>query len=363
MACPEDQYASVHGEVGYDERGAPALTVHIGWVGTGTHHMVRLDSERYVTWMLEHGDYELPDIEPVLLIGAAEGKSFRWSQQTTPCPDELKRRGGNPLYEFLRYTSGRLCIQRLQTWNCFRLADDNVVEIALDYSRTVLTRVDLEVFKKRCLWRYSWYHRNGLACAAVEVGTSDRPPRFVDRDDLSWYTLAAGMNSRSIPGGVLPSDAVSGEDCVWMAMHVLVLGLSQADCVAPPRSVPASTSLSLLSAVTHLSGKRLDNRLSNLQLMPGVRPVVAYSIKLTRRAKGDRWEWRHGTPSRATTLQSASRRPDAVQATWLHVLRSAAAWEALQPLRTDSPSLFALPYAPGRQVASPPSSANTSASS
>ena len=117
-----------------------------------------------------------------------------------------------------------------------------MVEIALNYSRTLTTVVDAGVFFQHQLWHYTWYSINGQACAAVDVRPTDinEPPKPFDTTSREW--MAYGKQP------VQPS-LLDPSSYVWMAMHALVLGLTMNEKVTRSLIAMHSTSVPCNSCI------------------------------------------------------------------------------------------------------------------
>lgn len=364
-----------------DTTSSSSDRIGVLWVGWGMHHLLRqsTDTGPQPVSMLSEVVTPLPNLEPVWLIHAND---------LSRSPQRLTWTTITPSYGDLTYFDqgewqldlmGPMCIRRKQTWNCFRFSEDGrTVEIALDYARTRLTKVDTDKFIREKMWSYSWREIHGMACAAVSLkGSTTSTPRpweewikpFTiekkeegeevwkkDDADLSALWLGSRLRPRTSAQRIA-SVTPRVEDQVWVAMHALVLGLSIGAKVSRRLNQPGrlSTSCPLWSAVVHLDRDKLNNTEPNLSYSPGLRPLGSCRVNVgvsRRRGMGSifiQWGVKAPLVPKEFRVYCSVPRDDAYEdRCWWLVLRTMATWEHDHGLqhetRTDSPSLMVLPY-------------------
>jgi hypothetical protein len=127
--------------------------------------------------------------------------------------------------------SGIYCMKNFQVWNCFRLRENKLVDIALNYERTIYCTVDLDEFINHQLITLQLYIKNGIVCFGLdwklaENEKDDNHDRYCDLQE--WNKIeSVGITKQDI-NQVLEHDPTKPFESKEFITNYEYLGLNRA---------------------------------------------------------------------------------------------------------------------------------------
>ncbi len=185
-----------------------------------------------------------------------EQPDFAWVHKGGGCPMISAHYGMKNQDEYdyhaqlhMLAVEGPFCLANHLAWNAFQLGENEVVTLALNYSRTMVCKVSLADFVGLQMWLQSWQVPPGrrAACTAINLAEAMEDPTTPVCEMLGWYHFAdeitrggvvrktvyrftdfrharvhPALSSKKPPIGACPAV----EEQVWLPVQAAVLSLS-----------------------------------------------------------------------------------------------------------------------------------------
>lgn len=207
------------------------------WIGYSLHHWYefKVHSDRAVVTVRAKGVSPPLERTPSINNFYIHHKGIQLDTETLEYPYlPGEPRLGYPLVDRLRPIASAYCLGNHQTWNAFRIdATTKVVEIALDYKRTIFCRVNLIDFVKHKMWSKRWHLVRGQACMAIDLTLSEKfstecaipkwgGPTHIHNETA--YSMGHFFYEDKVDARIPPLEAMPRlEDLVWLSMQVYIL--------------------------------------------------------------------------------------------------------------------------------------------